>query len=113
MQTQTTTMSRKTLTRIGIISAVLTVLVALDGIYMLVSKYHPDDTANNGFGNFHPADGTTILIAAALLLIFTAILFVLANRAQAATTPMSATTTPTVDNTQAVGDSKTATEPTK
>lgn len=80
MQTRATVMSRLTLRRIAIISAVLTVLVALDGIYMTVANYHPDDTANNGFGSFHPSDGITVLIAAALLLILTVFAFVQSNR---------------------------------
>jgi uncharacterized membrane protein len=83
MASNTTVMKRDTLKRIGIVAAVMTVLVALDGIYMIITNYHPDDTSNNGFGSFHPSDGVTVLIAAVLLLIFTIIAFVLANRTQA------------------------------
>lgn len=97
METRATLMNRSTLMRIGIIAAIMTVLVAIDGIYMIIANYHPDDTANNGIGNFHPSDGVTVLIAAALLLIFTVVTFVLANRSQTtvvstpATVPASTT----------------------
>ena len=82
MQRNATIMNSNTLRRIAIITAVLTVLVALDGIYMLAVNYHPDDTSNNGFGSFHPSDGTTVLIAAVLLLIFTVVAFVVSHRTQ-------------------------------
>jgi uncharacterized membrane protein len=84
MQSRTTNINSNTLRRIAVITAALTVLVALDGIYMLAVNYHPDDTSNNGFGSFHPSDGTTVLIAAALLLIFTVVAFVMSGRAQKA-----------------------------
>lgn len=82
MQSSSANMNSNTLRRIAIITAILTVLVALDGIYMIAVNYHPDDTGNNGFGSFHPSDGTTVLIAAVLLLIFTIIAFVASNRTQ-------------------------------
>jgi Na+(H+)/acetate symporter ActP len=69
-----------TLRRIAIVGAVLTVLVAIDGLYMVFANYKPDDTSNNGFGNFHPSDGQTVLIAAGLLLIVTIVAFVLSAR---------------------------------
>ena len=47
------------LRRISIIGAILTVLVAIDGFYMVFAKYHPDDT--NGLANL--SDGATVLIA--------------------------------------------------
>lgn len=51
-----------TLRRIAIVGAVLTVLVAIDGLYMVIANYKPDATSGNGFGNFHPSDGQTVLI---------------------------------------------------
>lgn len=77
-------MNPVTLKRIAIAAVILTVVVAIDGLYMVLTNYHPDDTANNGFGAFHPSDGQTVLIAAALLLIVAIIAFVLSNRTQPA-----------------------------
>lgn len=71
-----------TLRRIAIVGAILTVLVAIDGLYMVFANYKPDDTGNNGFGNFHPSDGQTVLIAAGLLLIVTIVAFVLSLRSR-------------------------------
>lgn len=76
-------MNPVTLRRIAIVGAVLTVLVAIDGLYMVLANYKPDDTSNNGFGSFHPSDGQTVLIAAGLLLVITIIAFVLSTRARA------------------------------
>lgn len=70
------------LKRISLVGAILTVLIAIDGLYMVFTNYHPDDTSNNGFGGFHPSDGVTVLIAALLLLIVTIIAFVLSRRVQ-------------------------------
>jgi Na+(H+)/acetate symporter ActP len=70
------------LRRIAIASAVLAILVGIDGFYMVFSNYQPDDTSNNGFGSFHPSDGQTVLIAAAILLIVAIIAFVLSIRSQ-------------------------------
>jgi drug/metabolite transporter (DMT)-like permease len=75
-------MNPLTLKRISIVGAILTVLIAIDGLYMVFTNYHPDDTSNNGFGSFHPSDGVTVLIAALLLLIVTVIAFALSTRAQ-------------------------------
>ncbi|HKF39046.1 MAG TPA: hypothetical protein VKB35_19270 [Ktedonobacteraceae bacterium] len=69
-----------TLRRIAIVGAVLTVLVAADGLYMVLANYKPGDTSANGFGNFHPSDGQTVLIAAGLLLIVTIVSFALSMR---------------------------------
>ncbi len=63
---------------LGIIGAVLTVLLAADGIYMLVSHYNDNETAN-----FNLPDGATVLIAAGILLIITVIAFVLSARTNA------------------------------
>lgn len=70
------------LRRTAIAAAILTVLVGIDGLYMVLSNYHPGDTSNNGFGNFHPSDGQTVLVAAGLLLVVTIIAFVLSTRTQ-------------------------------
>ncbi|HLH63439.1 MAG TPA: hypothetical protein VKV20_17285 [Ktedonobacteraceae bacterium] len=69
-------MNPVTLRRIGIAGAILTLLVAIDGIYMLVSKYNGGETQN-----YNLPDGATVLIAAALLLIVTIVAFLLAMRA--------------------------------
>jgi len=74
-------MNAVTLRRISIAGAILTVLLAIDGLYMVLSNYHPGDTGNNGFGNIHPSDGQTVLIAAFLLLIVTIVAYVLYTRA--------------------------------
>jgi Na+(H+)/acetate symporter ActP len=75
-------MNPVTLKRIAIAGAILTVLVAIDGLYMVLANYKPDDTSGNGFGSFHPSDGQTVLIAAGLLLVITIIAFILSSRAQ-------------------------------
>ena len=63
---------------LGIIGAVLTALLATDGIYMLVSRYNDNETQN-----FHLPDGATVLIAAGILLVVTIIAFVMSTRANA------------------------------
>jgi len=67
---------------ISIIGAIFTVLVAIDGFYMVYVNYKPGDTSSNGF-SFHPSDGQTVLIAAGLLLIVSALAFYLSMRASA------------------------------
>ena len=79
-------MNPVTLRRIGIAGAILTVLVAIDGIYMLVSKYNGGEVQN-----YNLPDGATVLIAAGLLLIVTVVAFLLSMRASASTSS-SATT---------------------
>ena len=64
---------------LGIIGAVLTVLLAADGIYMLVSRYNGNETQN-----FHLPDGATVLIAAGILLVVTIIAFVMSARSNTA-----------------------------
>ncbi len=71
-------MNTRTLRRIGIIGLILTLLVGLDGMYMLATNYKPDDAGSN---TLHMTDGTTVLIAAALLLIVSIIAFVMASQA--------------------------------
>ena len=71
-----------TLRRIAIVSTILTVLIAIDGLYMVLVNYKPDDTSNNGFASFHPSDGQTVLIAAGLLLVITVVAFILSARAK-------------------------------
>ncbi|EFH81248.1 hypothetical protein [Ktedonobacter racemifer] len=67
------------LRRIAIAGLILTLLVAIDGIYMVVTNYNPDDTSGH---MSHLSDGATVLIAAALLLIITVVAFVLSQRTQ-------------------------------
>lgn len=69
------------LRRIAIAGLILTLLVAIDGIYMVASNYKPDDTSSN---TLHMSDGMTVLVAAALLLIITVVAFVLSQRTQPA-----------------------------
>ena len=70
-------MNSQTLRRIGIAGIILTILVGLDGLYMTITNYKPDDAGSN---TLHMTDGTTVLIAAALLLIISIIAFALANQ---------------------------------
>ncbi len=69
-------MSSIALRRIATITAILTVLVAIDGIYMLVTRYNQGETQN-----YNLPDGATVLIAAGLLLVFTIVAFRLSIRA--------------------------------
>ena len=69
-------MNPVTLRRIGIAGAILTVLVAIDGIYMLVSKYNGGEVQN-----YNLPDGATVLIAAGILLVVTVVAFLLSMRA--------------------------------
>ena len=73
------TMSSITLRRIAIITTIMTVLVAIDGIYMLVTRYNQGETQN-----FNLPDGTTVLIAAGLLLVCAIVAFVLSARSRSA-----------------------------
>lgn len=66
------------LNAIGIIGLFFTFLVGLDGMFMEVINYRPDDQGSNAL---HLADSTTILIAAGLLLIISLIAFLLSIRA--------------------------------
>ena len=77
-------MNPVTLRRIGIAGAILTLLVAIDGIYMLVSRYNDGETQN-----YNLPDGATVLIAAGILLVVTVVAFLLSMRAS---TSSSATT---------------------
>lgn len=65
------------LKRLWISGAILTVLLALDGLYMVLSNYKPGDTANN---TLHMSDGETVLIAAALMLVITIVGFLSVRR---------------------------------
>ena len=64
---------------LAIISAVLTVLVGIDGIYMVATHYGSTE-------NFNLSDGWTVVIAAILLLILTIVAFVMSSRQSRATT---------------------------
>ena len=61
---------------LSIIAGILTLLLAIDGIYMLVSQYNGNETQNFGLH-----DGATVLIAAGILLVITIIAFVMSTRA--------------------------------
>ncbi len=89
---------------LGIIGAVFTVLLAADGIYMLVSSYNKGETQ----GTLNLPDGTTVLIAAGILLIATIIAFVMSARANASgivPTPVApeVETTSDVQRTETIG----------
>ena len=89
---------------LGIIGAVFTVLLAADGIYMLVSSYNKGETQ----GTLNLPDGTTVLIAAGILLIATIIAFVMSTRANASgivPTPVApeVDTTSDVQHTETIG----------
>lgn len=64
---------------IAIFFAIVTVLVAADGLFMTLTKYHPDDV--NGFSL---SDGGTILLSAGIMAIVTIVAFVLAARSDGA-----------------------------
>lgn len=72
---------------LAIISAVLTVLVGADGIYMIATHYIPSDV-----NNFNLSDGGTVVIAAILLLILTFVAFVMSARQQQNAAATSETT---------------------
>jgi len=61
---------------LSIIAGILTVLLAINGIYMLVSRYNGNETQNFGLH-----DGATVLIAAGILLVITIVAFVMSTRA--------------------------------
>lgn len=61
---------------LSIIAGILTAILAIDGIYMLVSHYKDNETQSFGL-----PDGATILIAAGILLVITIIAFVMSTRA--------------------------------
>jgi len=67
---------RQGLTRMAVISAVLTVLLAVDAMYMSVSGYGSDAT-----NNFHLSDAATVFVAAGILLLVTAALLLVRSRA--------------------------------
>jgi len=60
---------------VAIFFGIVTVLVAADGLFMTLTKYHPDDV--NGFSL---SDGGTILLSAGIMAVVTIIAFVLAAR---------------------------------
>lgn len=67
---------RSALRRLTAISAVVTVLLAVDALYMQVSGYHASTT-----NNFNFSDAATVFIAAGLLLLLTVVLLTLWRRA--------------------------------
>jgi len=72
--------SRGIFGQLAIVSAVLTVMLAADAVYMQLSGYHAQD--RNGFGL---TDAGTVVVAAGMLLVFTIALFVLYRRAKRVT----------------------------
>jgi heme/copper-type cytochrome/quinol oxidase subunit 2 len=81
---------------LSIIAGVLTVLLAIDGIYMLVSKYNGNETQNFGLH-----DGATVLIAAGILLVITIIAFVMSTRSANHEGIVPVPEAPVTDNTTA------------
>ncbi|MDB4867916.1 MAG: hypothetical protein JWR03_2249 [Cohnella sp.] len=61
--------------RIAVLSAVLTVLLGIDGIYMVATKYKGEDV-----NKFNLSDGGTVVAAAVLMLIITIVAAVLVRR---------------------------------
>ncbi len=61
--------------RIALMSAVLTVLVGADGLYMEMTNYQPKDV-----NHFNLSDGGTVLVAAGFLLLITIAAFILSRR---------------------------------
>ncbi|KLU60836.1 hypothetical protein CEB3_c28090 [Peptococcaceae bacterium CEB3] len=65
----------KPMKRIAILSAALTVLVGLDGVYMMATHYKPKDV-----NSFNLSDGGTLMVAAGLLLLVTVVSFLMAKK---------------------------------
>ncbi|WP_240984076.1 hypothetical protein [Acididesulfobacillus acetoxydans] len=61
--------------RIAILSAALTVLVGLDGVYMMAAHYKPKD-----INSFNLSDGGTLMVAAVILLLVTVVSFFMAKK---------------------------------
>ncbi|MBV9227885.1 MAG: hypothetical protein JOZ18_01135 [Chloroflexi bacterium] len=76
-------MNPVTMRRIAIAGAILAILVAIDGLFMIITNYKPDDSSSN---IFHLSDGGTVLLASALLVIIAIVAFVLSNRTHSAAT---------------------------
>ena len=101
------TMNSQTLRRIGIIGLILTVLVGLDSIYMFATNYKPDDAGSN---TLHMTDGTTVLIAAILLLIISIAAFALSRQTARQEAIAGTTTTDTVGATPTTTETPATTE---
>ena len=63
--------------RIAIVGAILGLLLIVDGIYMVVSKYNGGETQA-----WNLPDGWIVIISAAVLLVASLLAFVLASRSQ-------------------------------
>lgn len=61
--------------RLALFSLILTILVGVDGFYMLFTKYQPKDVHR-----FNLSDGGTVIILAILLLIVTVTAFILSKK---------------------------------
>ncbi|HEY2550710.1 MAG TPA: hypothetical protein VGI64_09055 [Streptosporangiaceae bacterium] len=68
--------------RVALVLAVVSVLVLIDGVVLDLINYHPDDQ-NPFFGNPNLilSDGNTALIAGGLILIASALLWLIGRRA--------------------------------
>jgi hypothetical protein len=67
--------------RVAIVFGVLAVLLLIDGLYMVVANYHPQD-ANTFFGNqtWNLSDGEVTLISAGFLILAALIMWGIAVR---------------------------------
>ncbi len=68
------TMSAKSLLRLGVLGAALTVLVAAEGVYMLIANHMPSG-ANRSVNVIFSSDGGVVVLMAILLAVLTAALF--------------------------------------
>lgn len=71
---------RTALLRLAATSAVLTVLLGADAVFLQLGQHHTADRSNN----FQLSDAGTLFIATGLLLVFTLVLFTVWRRARRA-----------------------------
>ena len=71
--------------RLTLACAVISVLLLIDGLYMMLANYHPDDQ-NTFFGNQNLvlSDGEVTLISAGFLILATVVIGIVAVRRGAA-----------------------------
>jgi hypothetical protein len=74
--------------RVAIVFGVVAVLLLADGLYLVLSNYHPQD-ANTFFGNqtWNLSDGEVVLISAGFLFLATAVMWGIAIRRGARARP--------------------------
>jgi hypothetical protein len=67
--------------RVAIVFGVVAVLLLADGLYLVLSNYHPQD-ANTFFGNqtWNLSDGEVVLISAGFLFLASAVMWGIAIR---------------------------------